>query len=347
MSRNIYSEPRIFIGTREITQFSSVTYSQKGNSKAAQLSVTLTDPELDDASLVGKDILFFLNHGSSDSVPFFRGIIKSYNPTDKSVSLTALDALSLLSGRNSLPLVMTDKVNYDGYTLGQMLYDYISTYINAESTKIGLDMLNDSSPIVSLSGERQKNTTPIKLIQSTLSKVRDDDDYEDIRVTRLIVRDDGVKSNVVFVKEQSINDAGIKFSFNDGIEKINYKRRQSPNYFVAQVNDSIMKYQHNSLPTGIHTQTLKGNFEYPDEASEQAFVQATKAENEKEISIQVSKGHYLEIGNVINLQLSEHPELTGKHRIVGKKIQVSGSKMSCSLDLNKDAPTLSNYLQST
>ena len=169
-------------------------------------------------------------------------------------------------------------------------------------------------------------------------------DFQDIRATRLIVRDNGVTSNIMFAKEQSIDNAGIKFSFNDGIEKLNYKRRPSPNYFIAGVNDSQMTYQHDNLPTGIYSETLKGNFDYPDAAKEQAFIQATKAESEKEISITVSKGHYLDIGNVVNLQIPEHPELTGKHRIVGKSVNVSGAKFSCVLKLNKDAPNLSAYL---
>ena len=104
-----------------------------------------------------------------------------------------------------------------------------------------------------------------------------------------------------------------------------------------------MTYQHNSLPTGISMGTLRGDFDYPDEAREQAFVNATASEDKKEISITTNKGHYLELGNVIKLQTYEHPELTGKHRIVSKSIGV-GSKTTCTLGLSKDAPQVRDFI---
>lgn len=347
MSRNTYSEPRLYIGNREITTFTSVSFSQKGNNRASQVTVTINDPQLDDSPLIGKQLAFYLNYGAPDTVPFFRGVIKSYNPSDKNISVTALDVLSLLSGKSAPPIILTDDSNYDGFTIGQMLHDYISTYINVGTVRIGLDMLNDTSPAYSLTGTRNKSTSPLKLVQQALSKQILKDDLSDIRSTTLIVRDDGIKSNIAFALEQDITSAGVKFSFNDGIESISYKKRPSSNFFTSSLKSGRMEYQHNTLPTGIFSETLKGDFEYPDEAKEQAFIQATKAENEKEISIQVSKGFYLEIGNVINLQTPEHPDLTGKHRIKGKKVNCSGNKITCSLTLNKELPSINDYLQSS
>jgi len=356
MSRNIYSEPRVYIGKKEITTFTSVSFSQKGNNKASQVTVSIMDPELDDSSLIGKDLIFYLNYGANDAVPFFRGIINSYNPSDKKITVTALDVIGLLSGKSAPKIILTDDSNYDGFTVGQMLHDYITTYINITSKAngnadfndlIGLDMLNDTNPTYSLTGIRDsKGVTPIKLVQKALSKQIADDDLNDIRSTSLVVRYDGVKSNIAFVREQSINDAGIKFSFNDGIEKINYKKRPSPNFFTSVTKKGRMEYQHNtSTNLGVFAQELKGDFEYPDKAREQAFIQATKAENEKEITLQVSKGFYLEIGNVINLQTPTHPDLTGKHRIKGKKLNISGNKIKCSLSLSKELPSVSDYLE--
>ena len=113
-----------------------------------------------------------------------------------------------------------------------------------------------------------------------------------------------------------------------------------------EVNGNIMKYQHNTLPTGIHTGKLSGKFEYPDQAREESFIQATSEEDKIEISIKVNKGYYLEIGNVINLYTPEHPELTGKHRIMGKSISVSNSGCTGQLKLSKESPQLSDYLSS-
>ena len=108
-----------------------------------------------------------------------------------------------------------------------------------------------------------------------------------------------------------------------------------------------MQYQHNSLPTGIHSGKLEGKFEYPDQAREESFIQATLEEDKKEISITVSKGYYLEIGNVINLNTPEHPELTGKHRIIGKTIDVKKTGCTCKLKLNKEPPQVSDFLSSS
>jgi len=344
MSRNIHSNPRLYLGNQEINNFKSISYKSAGK-KISTLNVTLSDPQMDGASLLGKDVTFYLNYGSTDTVPFFRGAVKQYTPSDKDLKLTVHDVLGFLTGTESPPLTLTDRNNYDGFTLGQMLYDYISTVINKNETKIGLDMLNDTVPPVTLTGYRAKNITPLKIIQAKLPKKTSS--LIDIKNNRLVVRDDGEKSNICFVEEQDIDSSGVKFSFSDGIEKLSYKKRPSPNFYTTVVGDNTMQYQHNSLPTGIHSSKFSGKFEYPDQAREEAFIQATLAEDKKEISITVNKGYYLEIGNVIQLYTPEKPELTGKHRIVSKSLSVSASKMSCTLKLSKETPEVSEFISSS
>jgi hypothetical protein len=340
MSRNTYSNPRLFLGSREIINFNSISYKNGGRNTVSTLSVKIDDPELDDAALLGKEVVFFLNYGSDDSVPFFRGFVRQYIPTDKDITLTVHDVLSFLAGE-SPPLTITDSNNYDGFTIGQMLYDYIKTTVNISKTVIGLDMLNDSNPPVSMTGYRNDNVTPLNVVQNLL-KV-DDSDLTDIKNSRLIVRDDGVKSNICFVQEQDITSSGIRFSLNDGIEKISYKRRPSPNYYSTAVNDNRMTYQHNTLPTGIVLGKIGNTYEYPDQAKEAAFLDATLMEDKKEISISVNKGHDLEIGNVVSLYIPEHPELNGKHRIVSKSVSV-GTGVKCTLGLNKELPKVRDFI---
>ena len=345
MSRNTYSEPRLFLGNEEINTFSAINY-KSGGKKISTLSITLEDPQWDEAALLGQDVVFYLNYGAPDSVPFFRGTVKQFTPTAKNIKLVVNDVLGYLTGTESPPLIITDDNNYDGFTLGQMLHDYISTTINKNKTRIGLDMLNDTDPPVSLTGYRsKKGVTPLKVIQANLPKKTTS--LTDIKNYRLTTRDDGVKSNICFVEEQDIDSAGIKFSFNDGIEKLTYKRRPSPNFFTLAVDKNVMEYQHNTLPTGVHSGKLTGEFEYPDQAREESFIQATLQEDKKEVSITTSKGHYLEIGNIINLSTPEHPELTGKHRIMSKTLTVGKSKITCKLKLNKEAPQVSDFISSS
>tara|TARA_R100001443_G_scaffold22343_1_gene34583 strand:+ start:989 stop:2026 length:1038 start_codon:yes stop_codon:yes gene_type:complete len=344
MSRNTYRNSRLYLGKREILTFSSVSFKNSGKNQVTTLTVKIDDPELDGAALLGQELVFFLNNGSDDSVPLFRGHIRQYAPSDKNLTLTAHDVLSFLSGAESPPLNITDKINYDGFTLGQMLTDYIKTYVNKSKTVIGLDMINDTNPPITMTGFRKNNITPLKVIQQLIKT--NDSSLTDIKNTRLVVRDDGVKSNICFVEEQDINSAGMKFSFNDGIEKLNYKRRPAPNFYSTFADGNKMTYQHNTLPTGIVMGKLKGKFEYPDKAKEQAFIDATANEDKKEITITVNKGYELDIGNVIVLQTPEHPELTGKHRIISKNL-TAGKSMKCTLGLNKEAPQISDYMSSS
>ena len=341
MSQLSYSAPRLFLGSKEIINFTSINYKNGGKNTVSSLSVKINDPELDDAALLGKEVVFFLNYGSDDSVPFFRGFVRQFTPTDKDINLVVHDVLSFLAGAESPPLTITNKENYDGFTVGQMLYDYINTTVNISKTIIGLDMLNDSNPPVSMTGYRNDNITPLKVVQDLLKS--NDSDLTDIKNTKLIVRDDGIKSNICFVQEQDITNSGIKFSLNDGIESISYKRRPSPNYYSTAVNGNRMTYQHNTLPTGIVLGKIGNTYEYPDQAKEAAFLDATLMEDKKEISITVNKGHDLEIGNVVSLYVPEHPELNGKHRIVSKSISVS-SNIKCVLGLNKELPKVRDFI---
>ena len=343
MSLRSYSNPRLFMGKIEIENFSSITYKNSGGNKVSSLSIKLEDPQMSGAAFLGKEVIFYLNYGSTDTTPFFRGFIKEYKPSDKAISITAYDVLTFLAGIESPPLVITDTYNFDGFTLAQMLHDYIERVVNKNKVRIGLSMLNDTDPPVTLAGYRSNSIHPLKIIQAKIPQ--DKSAISDIKTYRLMVRDDGNKSNICFVKEQDINSRGIAFSFNDGIEKLDYKRRPSPNYYTLEVDGSIMEYQHNSLPTGIVTGKItKKDFKYPDEARQEAFFEATAAEDKKEITITTNKGHYLELGNVVSVFTPEYPEITGKHRVLGKDVSVGKSKVTCKLKLNRESPTVSDYL---
>jgi len=344
MSQGTYSSSRILIGNTEFINYSKINYKNSGKNQVSSLSITLNDPELDAAALLGKEVIFYLNYGTLDNIPFFRGRIKQYQPSDKNVKIIAYDVLSFLGGKNSPVINFTDSSNYDGFTLAQFLHDYISTVINKKEILIGLDMLNETDPPVSLSGYRQKGTTPLKVIQEKIPK--NISNLDDIRSYRLVLRDDGIKSNITFVEEQDINSGGILFSFNDGIEKLNYKLRPSPNIITVAVGDNIMQYIHNSLPTGAVGGKIEGEFKYPDEARQQAIIEVLTEENRKEITMNVSKGHYLEIGNVVQVNTPNYPDIIGKHRIVSKTISVGGKGVICSLQLNKTGPTLKDYILS-
>ena len=106
-----------------------------------------------------------------------------------------------------------------------------------------------------------------------------------------------------------------------------------------------MEYVDNSLPTGIVSGKLQvAQFDFPDEAREEAYITARMEEDKKEVTITSSKGHYLDIGNVIQLNTPNHPDITGKHRIKAKSIKAGGTDMLCTLTLNKETPLVRDYI---
>ena len=343
MSSNTYSNPRLYIGNKEITSFSSINFRDSGKNQACILNVTVQDPHLNNAALEGKEIKFFLNHGSIDTVPFFRGRIRQITPTNTSVSITAYDVRTLLTGKSSIPISLTDEDNYDGYTLSQFLYSYITDNINIDDTLIGLDLLNESDPVVTLTGVRQENTSALKIVDAALKQKNDD--LTDIRNTRMTVIDDGLKSNICFVTEQDKDNACVRFSYSNGIKNVAIKKRARPNVLSTSVEGTNVVYKHNNMKTGVSGKTIKGEFEYPDQAREAAYIEATKLENAYEITLNVTKGHYLNIGNLVHVSLPEHPDVTGKHRIVAKSIAV-GKDITCSLSLSKETPKSSDFILS-
>ena len=342
MSSDTYSNPRLFIGNKEVTTFKSIQFSEAGKNLAASLNCTIGDPQFRDAPLSNKEIKFFLNYGSEDTVPFFRGRIRQATPNEKQIQLVAYDVRTFLTGKESIPISLTDKNNYDGYTLGQFLYSYITEFVNVNETVIGLDMLNDTDPVVSLSGVRGDKLSALKIVTDSLPK--NIDDLTQIKNNRLTIIDDGNKSNICFVKEQDLDSAAVRFSYDNGIQKMQLKKRPSPNVFTTKVDNVNVLYKHNNLANGIQGGEIKGRFKYPDEAKEAAFIQASYAENDSEITLSVNKGHYLNIGNVIYINVRDYPEQTGKHRIVSKQVTCSNSSITCSLQLAKEKPTISDYI---
>jgi hypothetical protein len=57
-----------------------------------------------------------------------------------------------------------------------------------------------------------------------------------------------------------------------------------------------------------------------------------------------TKGHYLELGNIINVYTPNYPEVTGKHRIVSKSIKTGGTAPLCTLKLSKEIGSVSSIL---
>ncbi len=103
-----------------------------------------------------------------------------------------------------------------------------------------------------------------------------------------------------------------------------------------------LRYQIGSQPNGPHL--LKNDFLPPldDYGNEPAAIQdalieqleAHRVWNEKTITITISKGHYLDLGDIVYLDV-EDDELRGPHKVTSKVLDVKKNKLQSTLTLSK------------
>jgi len=253
MSNNTYQQARLVIGDNEYTQFSTVSVNFPGNSKINNLSCTLNDSDAQEAKFLNKEIKFYLNYGSEDSVPLFRGFIRQINPSDKDIKITAYDGRTYIQGKEAQTISLTDKDNYDGFTVSQYLSDIIQDRVNIDgTTRIGLNMINETTPPVLLKGVRGQNQSPYDIALKRLKAVADDDNINDGVIYRYNIDmvDDGNTSNIVFVKDKSLDsEVSATFAYLDGIDKYTHKIRPVPSYVTVTTEDGkSVFYKDGRLP---------------------------------------------------------------------------------------------------
>jgi hypothetical protein len=292
-------------------------------------------------------------------VPFFRGYVKSSKPSDSRIAISASDCLSFLTGDSSHMVTANDNNNLDGMTLAQFLYDHIYNKVNINgNTFIGLDMLTDTVPAKSLSGFRKKDSGSLTALEVIASNpVKDDSIIWDTTKSDttvldwyLDVEDDGTKSNIVFKKMKSKSNDEVKsavpFSFNNGL--ISYSIKETPiiNTVLMNSEESMTSLETNDFKNGTVAAKYDREFDYPDAARQEAFLIISKSASEsKEVTMKVSKGHYLPVGSLIQIKEVNEPSLKGYHNIIGKKMKVSQKDIQLTFTLGKPKPTLSDYIQ--
>tara|TARA_R110002020_G_scaffold349184_1_gene562819 strand:- start:455 stop:1492 length:1038 start_codon:yes stop_codon:yes gene_type:complete len=344
MSLDSFTNPKIIIGRERFDNISNITLSEKGGVTINSLNVTLTDPNVDEFKFYNKEILFYLDE--SDGIPMFRGYIRQINPSDTSVSLTAYDPRTFLTGKEAALTFLTDKVNYDGYTVSQFIYDYVKKYVNTtDTTYIGLDMITETDPPALLKNIRAENgIAPYKLITGNLP-VKTKDLNKPTKYSIKMV-DDGEKSNIVILQDKDIEGVpAITYSEFDGIIKKSFKRRPEPSVFtISDESGKVVQFKKGNTPKGpIGTRTPVSKD--INTGITTAIVQSILDEGEtQEISITVSKGYYLQLGALVKLDVNEQ-ELRTNHRLKSKTLSWTPQTLTCNLVLNKEIPVASSYIQ--
>ena len=354
MSNNTYQQPRLFIGNKEYTQYENVKIQFPGTSKINSLSFVLNDSDAQEGKFLNKEIKFFLNYGSTDSVPIFRGFIRQFTPTDKNIKVTAYDGRTFIQGKEAQTISLTDSSNYDGYTVAQYLSEIIQDKVNLNNvTRIGLGMLNDVSPPVLMKGVRGENQSPYDLAVKQIKGSIDKESINDgvVYSYNIDMIDDGNKSNIVINKDKSLDSTpSATFAYLDGIIKYSHKFRTAPSYITAKTKDGkTVSYQDGNLPTGLVGTNLKGNFTDTASATEAALFESIKKnKSTTQISLHVTKGFDIALGSIIKINVPEDELSMNNHRVVSKSISFSFSKgTTCQLSLNREPILLSDYINSS
>ncbi len=334
---NTYHQPKLFINGREILAKISGTLTFSGANSLNKLAVRINNDELQNDSLYNKPVEFYLNNGSEDSAPMFRGYINNFNPSDKAISLSATDVRSRITGNTGLKVTLTDDNNYDGYTLGQFLFSYISEYFDSDD--LSTDFLTDTNPKVFMTGERGDNLDVYQLVTTKIDEAINTDDYLNPLKHYVDIHEGTAQSSMVIRQEKSLtSDPQMYLSFEDGMSSYTYKRRLPPNTILYKNR----KFSYTNTPTGqINTQVTEQDS--PAETRELALRNIlVEQQYTDEITVQVTKGMDIGLGSLVFLDV-DREDIKGPHRVQSKVITF-GDSCTCKLQLNKHAPVLRDYI---
>jgi hypothetical protein len=353
MPSNTYQQARLIIGDMDFTQFGNVGIKFPGNSKINSLNCTLNDSDMQESKLLNKEIKFYLNYGSEDSVPIFRGFIRQIKPSDKDIKITAYDGRTYIQGKEAQTISLTDISNYDGYTVSQYLSDIIQDKVNIGGvTRIGLDMLNEMSPPAIMKGVRGENQGPYNLALKQLKTYADEDNINDgvLYKYNIDMIDDGNNSNIVFVKDKSLDsEPSATFAYLDGIGKYSHKVRAVPSYINVSTKDGkTISYQDGNLPQGLIGSSVKGKFSDTASATEAALFEViSKKTNTTEISLTNTKAYDIGLGSIVRLIVPEDELALNNHRVVSKSISYNDKGSVCKLNLNRQPVLVSDYISNS
>jgi hypothetical protein len=356
-SHNTLLRPILTIDGEEEFSLLSGKVNFPGSNAINTLTVEISDVEKEEKSVLGRKVEFYLNYDNNEGLPIFRGYITSFKPSGNKITLKASDPRIYLTSLMSPSISLTDEDNYDGYTLGSFLYKYISEKINEDEVKIGLDMLQDTDPVISLKGERKDKINPYDIIKKKLNEnINTDDGLDASKKYSCIMVEGNDDSNITFVKRKSLEDNLPVFSYSlmDGIEDLSYTKRNPPNTaFIKGVQKESSTFKYGNRPRGIFNKDV----EYTSinskitgravlERAGMKSILADRAET-AEITLTVNKGIHIGLESLVSIESGHfsHKDkyIVGNHIVVGKSISFNSSSCKTILKLNRPQPLISDY----
>ena len=341
--RNLYSLPKLFIGGKRISEFSSANIQFPGNNQINTLSVSIDDPEYQDAHLFNSKVEFYLGEGLGEGSPIFVGYVKEMNPTDTSISITAYDPRIFISGEGAEPIAITDKTNFDGYTAIQFLASIINDKVNSASTIINTDALSDFSPETPMRGYRSAGAAPYEIFLDVMAQTVDDTTPED--PLEYYVSMEGDKLIVAKKKSVDTGSRSMILSYMDGIKGMSYNHRAPATTAVGVGEDgSFGTFTYGNAPMGRVGTSFQSSKTQNAEIYEEALLTVMKNYVEqKEINVVISRGFYVGMESLVYLSVPDK-NLRGNHRVTSKSISVTKNDITCTLGLDKRKPRVGDYL---
>jgi len=337
--------PRIEIEGR-VTDFIKGAYTSTGGLTAATLQFTLPLQSDGYRKLWNKEVTFFVG----ESKPIFRGYIKRVKENFNQIEVFAQDIIGyMVLGGNAekAKIALTDTDNLDGLTAGAAIQKAIS---KAQlSSKIGTDMIGDTSPLISSSRPPLRGTLSVKdIIKQLVSRAVDNSG--DVPLANIVrVVDDGSSSQLIIELDKSL-DSTPSFVFTEeyNITDLKIISRKIPTIVIVNgykgvkgtfVHDSaISANDRNYLE--VKNENLKSPAECKDFA---AKIFRANIETQYEYGINTYQGLTLSENDIIRID-TDNELFSGNYRVRGKKIAFSRNSFDIGLNINRKPPTLAEYI---
>tara|TARA_R100000329_G_scaffold80054_1_gene68502 strand:- start:372 stop:1424 length:1053 start_codon:yes stop_codon:yes gene_type:complete len=324
-------------------------YQNTGGLTAATLQFKLPKTYAGYKDLWNKEVTLHLRE--HDTTPIFRGYIKRLKENFNDVEVYAQDVLGyMVKGGNpeKAKIALTDKDNIDGMTAGNAITKSISKALL--STKVGTDIIGDTTPIISSSRPPLRGTLSVlDIIKELVSRAVDNSGTVP-RPNMAKVVDDGSTSQLVIELESDLDSAEVKHVFTeyDNIIDLKIVNKKVPTVVIVNgangvkgtfSHDTALEaYDRNYLE--VTNESLKSPAECKDFAQKLFRANLT---TQYEYGIETFEGAYLSENDVIRVE-TEDQKFSGNYRIRGKKISFSPSSFSIGLNINRKPPTLAEYI---
>ena len=324
-------------------------YQNTGGLTAATLQFKLPKTYAGYKDLWNKEVTLHLRE--HDTTPIFRGYIKRLKENFNDVEVYAQDVLGyMVKGGNpeKAKIALTDKDNIDGMTAGNAITKSISKALL--STKVGTDIIGDTTPIISSSRPPLRGTLSVlDIIKELVSRAVDNSGTVP-RPNIAKVVDDGSTSQLVIELESDLDSAEVKHIFTeyDNIIDLKIVNKKVPTVVIVNGangvkgtfshDTAVEAYDRNYLE--VTNESLKSPAECKDFAQKLFRANLT---TQYEYGIETFEGAYLSENDVIRVE-TEDKKFSGNYRIRGKKISFSPSSFSIGLNINRKPPTLAEYI---